>query len=80
MNSSMKLLLALTAAAAAGAAIGMLLSPDKGKELQKKIKASASDWLSNFSSLLTTGKELVSEIKSKTERDQDMIRESAAQS
>jgi gas vesicle protein len=67
MNTTTKVILGLTVAAAAGAAIGMLLAPEKGSDLQKKIKDGASDWLSNFSSLLMTGKEFVTGLKSKAE-------------
>jgi gas vesicle protein len=67
MNTTTKVILGLTVAAAAGAAIGMLLAPEKGSDLQKKIKDGTSDWLSNFSSLLLAGKEFVTNLKSKAE-------------
>lgn len=67
MNTTTKVIIGLTVAAAAGAAIGMLLAPEKGSDLQKKIKDGAGDWLKNFSGLLLTGKELVAELKSKAE-------------
>lgn len=66
MNTTTKVILGLTVAAAAGAAIGMLLAPEKGTDLQKKIKEGFRDWLSHFSGLLLTGKELASEFKSQT--------------
>ncbi len=65
MNTTTKVILGITVAAAAGAAIGMLLAPEKGTDLQKKIKEGAKDWMNEFSSLLTTGKDLVSEFKAK---------------
>jgi gas vesicle protein len=64
MNATTKMIVGITVAAAAGAAIGMLLSPEKGTDLQKKIKEGAKDWLNDFSELLDTGKELVSDFKS----------------
>jgi len=67
MNTTSKVILGITVAAAAGAAIGMLLAPEKGSDLQMRIKAGAKDWLSNFTGLLATGNELVSEFKSKAE-------------
>ena len=67
MNTTTKVIIGLTVAAAAGAAIGMLLAPEKGSDLQKKIKDGAGDWFKNFSGLLLTGKELVTELKSKAE-------------
>ena len=71
MNTTTKVILGITVAAAAGAAIGMLLAPEKGSDLQKKIKEGTSDWLSNFSSLLMTGKEFVSNLKSKAEGEME---------
>ena len=67
MNTTTKLILGMVVAAAAGAAIGMLLAPEKGVDLQKKIKDGASDWLKDFNGLLNTGKDVVNEFKSKTE-------------
>jgi gas vesicle protein len=67
MNTTTKVILGVTVAAAAGAAIGMLLAPEKGSDLQKKIKEGAKDWLSNFNWLINTGKEVAAQFKSKTE-------------
>jgi gas vesicle protein len=64
MNTTTKMILGITVAAAAGAAIGMLIAPEKGTDLQKKIKDGAGDLLKEFSTLLITGKELASEFKS----------------
>lgn len=63
MNTTTKVILGITVAAAAGAAIGMLLAPEKGSDLQKKIRDGAKDLLDNFSTLLNTGKELAAEYK-----------------
>ncbi len=65
MNTTTKMILGVTVAAAAGAAIGMLLAPEKGTDLQKKIKEGAKNWLNDFSGLLNTGKELANEARSK---------------
>jgi gas vesicle protein len=62
MKTSTKFIIGLTIAAAAGAAIGMLLAPEKGKDLQKKLKEEAEDLLSQFGSLLNTGKNALSQI------------------
>lgn len=63
MKTTTKVILGITAAAAAGAAIGMLLAPEKGKELQKKIAEGAKDWLAEFSSLIAMGKKVVDDVK-----------------
>ena len=63
MKNTTKLILGVTVAAAAGAAIGMLLAPEKGKDLQKKIAEGAKDWIAEFASLIKMGKDLASEAK-----------------
>ncbi|MBA4057670.1 MAG: YtxH domain-containing protein [Marivirga sp.] len=63
MKTTTKVILGITAAAAAGAAIGMLLAPEKGKDLQKKIAEGAKDWLAEFSSLIAMGKKVVDDVK-----------------
>jgi gas vesicle protein len=63
-----KLILGFAAAAVAGAAIGMLLAPEKGSDLQKKIKDGAQDWLAEITKLVNTGKSIASDLGSKAER------------
>jgi gas vesicle protein len=65
MSNTTKVIVGLAVAAAAGAAVGMLLTKENGADLQKRIKRRASEWLNEFSSLLNTGKELISQFKSK---------------
>ncbi|MBL7841783.1 MAG: YtxH domain-containing protein [Cyclobacteriaceae bacterium] len=62
MKTSAKFIIGLTIAAAAGAAIGMLLAPEKGKDLQKKLKDEAEDLLSQFGSLVQAGKRAASKM------------------
>jgi gas vesicle protein len=57
MTTTTKVLLGIVGAAAAGVVIGMLVAPDKGSELRKKIKTNANDWASNLADLFTAGKE-----------------------
>ena len=64
MNTTAKMILGITVAAAAGAAIGLLLAPEKGVDLQKKIKEGANEWMKEFSGLLGLGQQLASEFKS----------------
>jgi gas vesicle protein len=65
MNTTTKMVLGIAVAAAAGAAIGMLMAPEKGSDLQKRIKVGASDLINEFSTLLVIGKELASEFEVK---------------
>jgi len=73
MKTTTKVILGITVAAAAGAAIGMLLAPEKGKELQKKVAEGFKEWLAEFSSMLAAGKDLVTEVKSEGENKVEAI-------
>jgi gas vesicle protein len=63
MNSTSKLLLAIIGAAAAGAIIGMLVAPEKGSDLRRRISDTAGDWSSQLSELLASGKEQLANLK-----------------
>ena len=68
MNNASKVVLGMVAAAAAGAAIGMLLAPEKGTDLQKRIKEEANNWIANLNSLLKTGKVIMGDLRTTTEQ------------
>jgi gas vesicle protein len=74
MKITAQVILGFAAAAVAGAAIGMLLAPEKGTDLQAKIKDGAQDWLNQFSSLLNTGRDVAAEIKAKTQQEVQNIK------
>jgi gas vesicle protein len=57
MTTTTKVFLGIVGAAAAGVVIGMLIAPDKGSELRKKIKDNCSDWAGQLSDLFHQGKE-----------------------
>ncbi|MEJ1237959.1 hypothetical protein WBG78_07520 [Chryseolinea sp. T2] len=52
MNSSNKCLLAIAAAAAAGAAIGILFAHESGPQLQTRLKSKSRGWLSRIGPLV----------------------------
>ncbi|MEO7768229.1 MAG: YtxH domain-containing protein [Ferruginibacter sp.] len=56
MSNPNKVILGLLGAAAAGIAIGILLAPDKGGEVRKKIADKAGDIASRIGELITTNK------------------------
>lgn len=63
-----KVILSVAAAAAAGVAIGMLIAPEKGEQLQKKITDGARSWLAELATLLgTTAKQATEEVKNEVE-------------
>lgn len=61
MTSNSKIILSLFAAAAAGAAMGVLFAPEKGSDLRKRIKDTTSDWSDDLCNLLDIGKKQVKE-------------------
>ncbi len=65
MNSTSKTILAVMGAAAVGAIIGMLVAPEKGSELRKKITDATGDWTHQLSDLLEQGKEQLNTLKDK---------------
>ncbi len=52
-------------AAAVGAIIGMLVAPEKGSELRRKITDATGDWTTQLSDLLAQGKEQLNNLKNK---------------
>ncbi|MEJ1240747.1 YtxH domain-containing protein [Chryseolinea sp. T2] len=73
MNTTTKFVVGMAAAAAAGAIIGMLFAPEKGKDLQKKLANGTKDWLSELGSLIDMGKDAVAKAKSKSESTAEEI-------
>jgi gas vesicle protein len=71
MNTTAKFVVGLAAAAAAGAVIGMLFAPEKGKDLQKRLASGTKDWLSEIGSLLDIGKDVVNKVKTSGEQTVD---------
>jgi gas vesicle protein len=63
MNSTGKVILAIVGAAAAGAIIGMLVAPEKGSDLRKRISDTTGDWSNQLGQLLAQGKEQLQNLK-----------------
>ncbi|NCI50543.1 YtxH domain-containing protein [Sediminibacterium roseum] len=64
MTNTSKIILGVVGAAAVGVAIGMLLAPEKGSDIRKKISDTAGDLAGKVSDLITTGKEKLQEVAS----------------
>ena len=62
MTSTSKIILGVVGAAAVGVAIGMLLAPEKGADIRKKISDTASDLACKVGDMITSGKEKISEM------------------
>lgn len=52
-------------AAAVGAVIGMLVAPEKGSDLRRKLTDATGDWTSQLSDLLAQGREQLNSLKNK---------------
>jgi gas vesicle protein len=65
MNSTSRTILAVMGAAAVGAVIGMLVAPEKGSDLRRKITDATGDWTNQLSDLLAQGKEQLNNLKNK---------------
>ena len=57
MTTQSKVLLGILGAAAAGVVIGLLIAPEKGVDMRKKIRKTAGDWADNLGQLWASGKE-----------------------
>ncbi len=73
MNKSSKIALGLLGAAAAGLVVGLLIAPEKGEDLRKKIKAKTNDIVDQLGDLISKGE---SNIKSKVESTISKLKES----
>jgi len=69
MTSNTKIILGMLAAAAAGAAIGILLAPEKGSELRRKIKTGIDEVMEDISELLDIGKEEIKNMYAAAEEE-----------
>ena len=78
MNTG-KVILAIIGAAAAGAVIGMLVAPEKGSELRKRISDTTGDWATQLSQLLATGKEQLENLKQTAVNEADNLTGEAEQ-
>jgi gas vesicle protein len=57
MSTKSKVLLGILGAAAAGVVIGLLIAPEKGKDMRKKIRKTTGDWADSLGELWSRGKE-----------------------
>jgi gas vesicle protein len=69
MTSNTKIILGILAAAAAGAAIGVLLAPEKGSELRRKIKTGIDEVMEDVAELLAIGKEEIKNMYANAEEE-----------
>lgn len=65
MKNRDKILLGILGAAAAGVAVGLLFYTEEGKKTRKKMKNTAEDWADSLGSLISSGKENLSDFSDK---------------
>ena len=65
MTTKSKVVLGLVGAAAAGVIVGLLLAPDKGTEVRKKISQTAGDWANHLADLFANAKDEIANLKNK---------------
>ena len=65
MNTRTKVALGILGAVAAGVAIGLLVAPEKGKDMRKRIKKTAGGWADNLNHLFAQGKHELEELRDK---------------
>lgn len=65
MTTRSKVILGLVGAAAAGVIVGLLVAPEKGTDMRKRVGDTASDWAGRLSDLFTSAKGEVENLKTK---------------
>ena len=68
MTTKSKVILGLVGAAAAGVIVGLLIAPEKGSDLRKKVKDTAGDWPGHLSDLFSNAKGEFDNLKNKGAR------------
>ena len=65
MTTRSKVILGLVGAAAAGVIVGLLMAPEKGTDMRKKVGNTATDWAGRLSDLFTSAKGEVDNLRTK---------------
>jgi gas vesicle protein len=66
MTTTSKILLGVVGAAAAGVVIGLLIAPEKGSEMRKRVKKTAGEWADNLGHLFSKTKGELENMKDST--------------
>ncbi|HEV7783142.1 MAG TPA: YtxH domain-containing protein [Chitinophagaceae bacterium] len=65
MTTKTKIAVGILGAAAAGVVIGLLIAPEKGSDMRKKLRKTANGWADNLSQMFVKGQEEYEEVKEK---------------
>ncbi|MBT1686686.1 YtxH domain-containing protein [Dawidia soli] len=63
MNTKSKIILGILGAAAAGAVIGMLVAPESGNDMRKKISKAATDFAEELTKAIVNSREQLGDAK-----------------
>lgn len=74
MTTRTKVILGLAGAAAAGVIVGLLLAPEKGSDMRRKVGETATDWADRLTDLFNNAKGEVDNLKT---RGADMAKSAA---
>ena len=67
MTTTTKVILGLVGAAAVGAAVGLLLAPEKGSDIRQNLKDQAGKWTDKLSEVWQTGRNSAEKAASKVQ-------------
>ena len=65
MSTKSKLVLGILGAAAAGVVIGLLIAPEKGTDMRKRVKQTAGDWADQLTNLFNKSRDGYNDMKEK---------------
>ncbi len=65
MTTKSKIILGLVGACAAGVIVGLVLAPEKGSDMRRKLKDTAGDWASHLTDLFADAKGEIQNLKNK---------------
>ena len=65
MTTRSKVILGLVGAAAAGVIVGLLVAPEKGSDIRRRVGDTATDWAGRLSDLFASAKGEVDNLKSR---------------
>ncbi len=77
-TTTTKIILGIAGAAAAGAIIGLLLAPEKGADLRKRLSTKAYDWADSLGDLIDNSKEKLDGLKADINKSVSNIEEEYA--
>lgn len=66
MTTRTKVILGLAGAVAAGVIVGLLVAPEKGVDMRKKVGDTAGDWAGRLSDIFTKAKDEVDNLKTRS--------------